>query len=310
MAKPKQNSLDAMKQNMPDAPRKSPLQSLLDAPRVQDRIEKVLGKRANTFASSIITVASNNKLLSTAEPKSILAAAMIAAALDLSIDQNLGLFYIVPYKNNKTGITSAQGQLGYKGLIQLCLRSGQYETINVVDIREGEIISRDRLTGEIDFAFIADDVEREKTKIAGYVAYFRTLGGFKKTLYMSIPEIEAHGKKFSKTYNYKGSSWQSNFEAMAKKTVLKSLLNTWGPKSVELNYAMGADQAVVKDITDIPSVEEGFGDADYDDNDRKDFVDADFEVEGDVGTSPDDPDTWDVEPTKGEQGSLLDGMGV
>ena len=166
---------------------------MLGNDNVKTRFQEILGKKAPGFISSILSVANSNTLLQKADPKTVMNSAVIAATLDLPINPNLGFAYIVPFGGQ------AQFQLGYKGFVQLAMRSGQYKTINVREVYEGEIVSENRFTGEYEFGTPKSD------KVVGYMAYFKLLNGFEKYLYMSKEELEKHGKKYSQTYK-KGKS--------------------------------------------------------------------------------------------------------
>lgn len=171
-----------------------------------------------------------------------------ATSLDLPLDSNLGFAYVIPFKNNKENKTEAQFQLGYKGFIQLAIRSGQFKTINVTEVREGELVAFDMLTGEIQFKALPN---REELKVIGYAAYFRLTNGFEKTLYATVESIEKHAGRYSQTYasknDYvrKSSKWTTDFDAMAKKTAIKLLLSKYAPLSVEMQNAITSDQAVI-----------------------------------------------------------------
>lgn len=211
---------------------------------VVSKFKDILGKNANAFISSVTTIATTTRL-SECDPKSILSAAIAAASLNLQVTPTLGFAAMVPYKGQ------AQFQIMAKGLVQLSLRSGQFKTINVTEIYEGELKSQDRLTGTFDFSG-----DKKSEKIVGYAAYFELINGFAKSLYMTSEQITAHAKRFSKTFDFGGSSWKTNFEAMARKTVLKLLLSRYAPLSVEMTSAITQDQAVIKtddnmEITDF-----------------------------------------------------------
>lgn len=220
------------------------LQQLLKSTVIKQRFEELLKDSAPSFISSILSVVRSNSKLQDCSPNSILAAAGIAAALKLPINPALGFAYIVPYKNQ------AQFQLGWKGFIQLAMRSGQYLTLNSGSVREGQIQEIDFVTGEIIRG------EKISDEVVGYVAYMELINGFHKSLYMSIEELQAHAEKYSQSYAYdlranrKSSVWSTNFDAMSKKTVLKKLLSNFGiisidQKSVDLARALQADQAVI-----------------------------------------------------------------
>ena len=228
-------------------------------------IKKTLGDRAKQFTASLIAAANNDKSLVTCKPKSVVTAAMAAASLDLPINSNLGFAYLIPYKNkiktvDKNGKTVwaeetvCQFQMGYKGFIQLAQRSGLYKTINVTEVHEGEIASQDRLSGEIEFAWIDDDVEREKKPVVGYVAYFRLLNGFEKVLYWTKEKCEAHAKKYSKNYAKYGSGlWKDAFGDISMKTVLKLLISKYGPLNTQLQEAIIKDQTIDNEYDDNPT---------------------------------------------------------
>lgn len=221
---------------------------------VSQRLNDLLGKRAPQFVTSLVSAANNDKNLAACEPQSVVTAALTAASLDLPVNSNLGFAYLIPYKNNKENKTSCQFQMGYKGFIQLAQRSGFYKTINASEVREGEIVKQDRLSGEIEFNWIDDDTEREKKKIIGYVAYFRLLNGFEKTFYWTKEKCEAHAKKYSKNYAKYGSGlWKDAFDDMAKKTVLKLLISKFGPLNTQLQKALDEDQTVDGEYEDNPA---------------------------------------------------------
>lgn len=227
------------------------LKALLNNVNVKKRFEELLGKKAPGFMSSLISVTNGNAQLQKAEPHTIIAAGAIAAALDLPVDPNLGFAYIVPYNTKKklpdgteTWVNQAQFQLGYKGYIQLAMRTGQYKTINACEVYEGEIKSVNRITGEYEFG------EKTSDEIVGYVAYFKLLNGFEKYLYMTKNEIEKHAKTFSQTYKKGFGRWKEDFHAMAIKTVIKRLLSKYGILSIEMQTSLQADQAIVNQDED------------------------------------------------------------
>lgn len=221
---------------------------------VEKRIQELLKDRAPQFTTSLVTAVNDNAKLAACEPQSVLTAALTAASMDLPINQNLGFAYLIPY-NNKGG-SVCQFQMGYKGFIQLAQRSGYYKTINATEVREGEISKIDRLSGEIEFNWIENDKEREKAKIIGYVAYFKLLNGFEKSLYWSVEKCLAHGKKFSKSFKFGGGLWQDDFESMAIKTVLKQLISKYGPLNTQLQEAIQKDQTINGEYIDNPDYSE------------------------------------------------------
>jgi recombination protein RecT len=227
------------------------VQGLLSSENVKKRLDEILGKRASTFATSVMQIMKSNDLLAQAEPNSVVGAAMTAATLNLPLNNNIGFAYIIPFNTkNPDGTKSvkAQFQIGYKGFLQLAQRSGQFKTINVTEVKEGEISSRDRMTGEIEFNWIQDDKEREKRKSVGYLAYFGLLNGFEKTMFMSTEELNAHGAKFSKTFGNAYGLWKKDFDSMAKKTVLKLLLSKYAPLSIDMQTAVVKDQASFNNV--------------------------------------------------------------
>lgn len=212
---------------------------------VTARVNELLGKRASQFITSLTTAVNENNKLAACEPQTVLTAALTAASMGLPINQNLGFAYLIPY-NNKGG-SVCQFQMGYKGYIQLAQRSGFYKTINATDVREGEIADNDRLAGEIKFKWLPDS-ERDKAKVIGYIAYFKLLNGFEKSLYITVADIENHAKRYSQSFAKWGSGlWKTDFDAMAKKTVLKLLISKFGPMSTQMQEAVTHDQAVIDD---------------------------------------------------------------
>lgn len=221
----------------------------ITAPQTQEYLLKVLGEKKSSFVNNLTALVANNNKLQECEPLSVMYAGIKATALDLPLDPNLGFAYVIPYKNNREGKTEAQFQIGYKGFVQLAIRSGQFKTINVAEVKEGELLDEDLVTGEIKFKRVAD---RDDLSTVGYVAFFRLANGFEKMFYMTCEQVETHAKKYSQTYSSsksfirEQSKWTTDFDAMAKKTVLKLLLAKYAPLSVEMRDAIGSDQAVVE----------------------------------------------------------------
>lgn len=206
---------------------------------VKKKFEELLGKRAPQFITSVLQVVSNNKLLQNADATSIYHAACMAATLDLPINQNLGYAWIVPYSG------AAQFQMGWKGYVQLAQRTGQYERINVLPVYQNQFKDYNPLTEALN----ADFTQKPDGKIVGYCAYFKMLNGFEKTVYKSEEEILAHGKKYSKSF--KSGPWQTETDKMCMKTLLKETLSKYGMLSVEIQKAVAADQAVIKDAETV-----------------------------------------------------------
>ena len=227
------------------------IQSLVSQESVKARFEELLGKKAPGFISSLLAVVNNNKLLAKVNPNTIVAAGAMAASLDLPINQNLGFAYIIPYGNE------AQFQMGYKGYIQLAMRTGQYQTINAAEVYEGEIVKQNRFTGEYEFG------EKTSDKIVGYIAYFKLVNGFEKYLYISIEEMQAHAKKFSKNYKGGTDKWGlTDFHSMAIKTVLKRLISKYGILSIEMQGQPIVD-AITNDGGKMTMKEDGTLEADF-----------------------------------------------
>ncbi|HMT18534.1 MAG TPA: recombinase RecT [Candidatus Saccharibacteria bacterium] len=226
------------------------IKEFISAPAVIKKMNEMLEspKKVSQFTTSVIAISSSDELLASAEPRSVFNACLTAASLNLPINKNLGYAHIIGYKNNKKGgIVEAQFQIGAKGFKQLAQRTGQYKFINDSDVREGELKTRDRLSGEMVFEWIEDDAIRNKRKIIGYVSYFELNNGFTSTLYMSKEEVDAHAKQYSQAYKSGYGPWKDNYDAMARKTVTKLNLSKNGPVSTELETAIVADQAVIKD---------------------------------------------------------------
>ncbi|MBF1310483.1 MAG: recombinase RecT [Porphyromonadaceae bacterium] len=227
----------------------------LSNPRTQSYLESVLATKKNSFVNNISSLVANNATLQACQPLSVIYAGIKATALDLPLDPNLGFAYVIPYTNRKSGITEAQFQIGYKGFIQLAIRSGQYRTINVTDIKAGELKDFDLLAGEMTFEALP---AREKLPTIGYAAFIRLTNGFEKTLYMTKEEVEAHAYEYSQTYKadkdkgWTSSQWSKHFDAMSRKTVLKRLLSGFGILSVEMQQAITADQAVFNSTDGAP----------------------------------------------------------
>lgn len=235
----------------------------------QQYLLQVLGRKKESFVNNITALVANDANLQGCSPMSLIYAGIKATALDFPLDNNLGFAYVIPYNKKKVtdenGVTrevdvkEAQLQWGYRAFIQLAIRTGQYRRINVTDVREGEIKSMDLLTGEIAFDAVPNRIE---LPVIGYAAYFELLNGFSKTLYMTVEELQRHAMSYSKTYSSKfestrnSSKWATDFDAMAKKTVIKLLLSKYAPLSVQMQEAVRTDQAI------------------FDDNGRQEYSDA------------------------------------
>lgn len=223
------------------------LEAWISSDNVKKKFNEVLDKSAGAFVTSLLSLVKSTPQLQNCDPKTTISAAMTAATLKLPINPNLGFAYIVPYK------TDATFQLGYKGIIQLAMRTGQYKTINASVVHEGEVEDIDFITGEIIRG------KRRSNEIIGYIAYFKLVNGFEKTLYMTKEDMELHASQFSQSYNTDKrygktrSVWSTNFDAMALKTVLKQLISKYGIMSIDMQggdamaTAMSSDQAVISE---------------------------------------------------------------
>ena len=209
----------------------------IQEPKTQAYLESVLQDGKKDFVTSLVSLVGNDSKLQACAPLTIMYAAVKAATLKLPIDPNLGFAYVIPYKNK--GVDEAQFQLGAKGLYQLAIRSGQFSDVNVDCVYEGEISKVYRKSGAVEL-----NGERKSDKVVGYFAYFRLLNGFEKMLYMSKEDVQKHAQRFSKAYNY--GPWKTDFDAMAKKTVLKALLSKYAPLSIDMQSAIKSDQAVFR----------------------------------------------------------------
>lgn len=213
--------------------------------------EMVGGEKGQQFITSIISAVSTNPQLAECDNSSIVSAALLGQALNLSPSPQLGQYYMVPFNDSKRGCKVAQFQIGYKGYIQLAIRSGQYKKLNVLAIKEGELKKYDPLNEELEVQLIENEEEREKATTIGYYAMFEYLNGFRKTIYWSKEKMEAHALKYSMGYRAKKgyTFWEKDFDGMAYKTMLRQLISKWGIMSVDLTMqkALDSDMAVIND---------------------------------------------------------------
>lgn len=249
---------------------KSTFSTFMTSDAVKNKINQMIaGKDGNKFITSIISLVSNNPAIAECEHSTILASALLGESLKLSPSPQLGQYYIVPFKeNNKDGSlkrTVAQFQIGYKGYIQLAIRSGYYKKMNVLSIKDGELVKYNPLDETIEADLIEDEEKRENTATIGYYAMFEYQNGFTKTIYWSKAKMEAHAKKYSQAYrtdlkrNWKYSFWSKDFDAMAYKTMLRQLISKWGIMSVEFQTAVTNDMAVLNDIESQPQFVDNIG---------------------------------------------------
>lgn len=247
-----------------------PFASFMSQNAIQNRIAKTIGSdRGQRFITGIVSAVNNNSDLAKCTNNSIYSGALLGESLNLSPSPQLGHYYLVPFNVKKQDIngkdyweSQAQFQLGYKGYLQLAIRSGQYKKINVLAIKEGELISYNPLDEEIQVKLIEDEETRENAKTIGYYAMFEYSNGFKKTLYWSRKKMQAHAEKYSQGYRSdlkKGTSytfWSKDFDGMAYKTMLRQLISKWGIMSIDLQNAIEKDMGIIQED----------GNVDYPDN--------------------------------------------
>jgi len=243
---------------------------------IQSRLSSMLDSRASYFTNSIINLVSSNQRLLACTPESIMKSAMTGASLNLSIDPNLGESAIIPYGDN------ASWQIMYKGLVQLALRTGKYLKINTIEVYKNQFTSFNRLTEEL----VADFTIDGEGEVVGYIGYFKLVDGFEKTVFWSRAKTEKHANRYSQAYKRdkklkkKDSMWTTDFDAMAKKTVLKLMLDKWGVKSIDIQKAVKLDHSNGDEV-----------DPKYPDNPKNEFddfeeVDNPFEDNDDLKDTP------------------------
>ena len=239
------------------------ISAYLTADAVKNQINQVVGgKDGQRFISAIVSAVNTNPALQECTNQSILSGALLGESLKLSPSPQLGQYYLVPFNDKNKGKV-AQFQLGYKGYIQLAIRSGQYKKLNVLAIKEGELIRFDPLNEEIEVRLIEDEEEREQANTIGYYAMFEYTNGFRKAIYWSKRKMEAHALKYSKGYQAKKgyTFWEKDFDGMAYKTMLRQLISKWGIMSIDMASAIDSDMAVINED----------GTKDYVDNDSTVF---------------------------------------
>lgn len=252
------NSLKEQTKKQPQSTHVSVIKALLNNPNIKQKFDDMLSKRAPQYMSSIINLVNNDEYLQKCDPMTVIGSCLVAATMDLPIDKNLGYAWVVPYGGK------AQFQIGYKGYIQLAHRSGKYKAINVIEVCEGELLKWNKLSEELEI-----DFERKTSdKVIGYAGYFKLVNGFEKKVYWTKEEIEAHRKKFSKS----DFGWTKDYDAMAKKTVLRNMLSKWGQLSIEMQTAYMADQ----NTHDKNYIESGQITPNYEENMDNPVVDADY----------------------------------
>lgn len=221
----------------------------IQSTNIQNLINNTLGdkQRAARFVGAISSAVATNPALQECDANTIITAGLVGEALNLSPSVQLGQYYLVPFRDNKNDRTVAQFQLGYKGYIQLAIRSGQYKKLNVLPIKAGELVSFNPLTEEIVVNLIQDERQREQAETIGYYAMFEYINGFTKAIYWSREKMEAHAQRYSKGYAaHKGYTfWEKDFDAMAMKTMLRQLISKWGIMSIDIQKAYESDMAVI-----------------------------------------------------------------
>lgn len=265
--------------NLPQAKTKMGITAFLNQDKVKNQLAQAVGKNSMRFVSSVVSAVTVNPALQECTNPSILSAALLGESLNLSPSPQLGQYYMVPYENKKEGVKVAQFQMGYKGYIQLAIRSGQYKKLNVLAIKEGELIRFDPLTEEIEVRLIEDEEEREQAKTIGYYAMFENINGFKKAIYWSKKKMLSHADRYSQAFskdakemtvrgkkktkvsfadfeagNYPkedewmySSFWYKDFDGMAFKTMLRQLISKWGIMSIEMQRAYEGDMAEIRE---------------------------------------------------------------
>ena len=242
-----------------------PFANFMSQSVIQNRIAKTIGSdRGQRFITAIVSAVNNNQDLAKCTNNSIYSGALLGESLNLSPSPQLGHYYLVPFNVKKQDIngkdyweSQAQFQLGYKGYLQLAIRSGQYKKINVLAIKEGELVSYNPLDEEIQVKLIEDEETRENAKTIGYYAMFEYSNGFKKTLYWSRKKMQAHAEKYSQGYRSdlkKGTSytfWSKDFDGMAYKTMLRQLISKWGIMSIDLQNAIEKDMGIIQEDGNI-----------------------------------------------------------
>ena len=248
---------------------KRPFSVMIQSDAYKNLINNTLGdpKRAAGFITAITSAVATNPSLQECDPVTILSAGLLGETLQLSPSPQLGQYYLVPFNDKVRGCKVAQFQLGYKGYIQLAIRSGQYKKLNALAIKEGELLSYDPLNEEIEVKLIEDDTERENTPTMGYYAMFEYTNGFRKAIYWSREKMQNHALQYSNGYRaHKGYTfWEKDFDSMAIKTMLRQLISKWGVMSIEFQKAYEADMGVIRDTGEIEYVDnEELFDADVD----------------------------------------------
>lgn len=244
---------------VPAKRKQAPFSVMIQSEGYKNLINNTLGdpKRAAGFITAITSAVATNPTLQECDPSTILSAGLLGETLQLSPSPQLGQYYLVPFNDRKLGRKVAQFQLGYKGYIQLAIRSGQYKKLNALAIKEGELISYDPLNEEIEVELIQDEAERAAAKTIGYYAMFEYLNGFRKTIYWSREKMEAHALEYSQGYRAgKGYTfWEKDFDSMAIKTMLRQLISKWGIMSIDFQKAFESDMGAINEDGSVDFVD-------------------------------------------------------
>lgn len=247
----------AVSNSLTKANQKMGVTTYLTQDGVKNQINSILGgKEGMNLITNIVSNVNTNPALQECTNQSILSASLLGASLKLSPSPQMGFFYLVPYNDRERGKV-AQFQLGYKGYIQLAIRTGQYKKLNALAIKEGELIRFDPLEEEIEVNLIDDEEKREKAPTIGYYASFTYLNGFKKAIYWSKSKMESHALRYSKGYAVKKgyTFWEKDFDSMALKTLIRQLISKWGLMSTEMEKAYEADMGVIGENGSVTYVE-------------------------------------------------------
>lgn len=229
-------------------------------PAVKSAMSNALGgdnERTFRLITQLTSVVSSNPQLAECDNATIITAGLKGESLKLSPSNEMGQYYLVPFNDSKNGRKVAQFQLGYKGYVQLAMRSGQYKHINVLEVKEGELISSDPFNEEYIFKAIQNPSERRKAKTTGYYAMIELINGFKKSIYWDKEQMEYHAMTYSKGYKAKKgyTFWEKNFDEMAKKTLLRQIISKWGVMSIDMQQAYQSDMAVINEDNSISYVD-------------------------------------------------------
>lgn len=238
----------AISNSLTKSKRNTSLAAYLTQEAVKNQISNIVGGRSQRFISAIVSAVNTNPQLQECTNQSIVSGALLGESLNLSPSPQLGQYYLVPFNDKNKGKV-AQFQLGYKGYIQLAIRSGQYKKLNVLAIKKGELVKFDPLNEEIEVNLMQNEEERENAETVGYYAMFEYTNGFRKAIYWSKAKMEAHAMRYSMGYRAKKgyTFWEKDFDAMAYKTMLRQLISKWGIMSVDMVNAFENDMAVLND---------------------------------------------------------------